>query len=356
MKNTFQYGAILFVAFFFSLFFSGCESIGLYFSSKKTTINTEPITIFIPSGSSLEEVAQLLKKHEIVENAKDILSIGEYKGLNVDRIAAGKYIIESDVNLKDVLNGFTKNNLGNGNAELEVNTAIANCRDIFQLAGKVAQQLELDSTALVDFIFSEETLTHYGFTKETVSTLFLPNTYRFFWDTDEESFVERMAKEFRTFWTEDRKEKMKKAGFNVPSEVVTLASIVYKEQDKHPEEWTTIAGLYINRLKNGWRLQSDPTFRFCWGDKLKGVKRLTYEHRDIDCPYNTYLYAGLPPGPIFIPPPSVVDAVLNFENNNYFYMCAKPDGDGLHNFANSLQEHNRNAKRYQAWLTQQKIR
>lgn len=346
----------LFFLLLISVSFSGCDSINLFFASKKATLNKSETTLFIPSGLDLEQVADLFLKNGLIEETSDFLAIGEYKKLDSNRIAGGKYIISPQTNLKEVLNGLTLNSLGNGNKEVEVDVTIANCRDVYQLAGKVALQLELDSAELVDFIISEETLDKYGFENETIGALFLPNTYRFFWDTDKELFLARMAKEFRNFWNEERKTKLNKAGFSSPSEAVTLASIVYKEQDKNPEEWRTIAGLYINRLRNGWKLQSDPTFRFCWGDRLNGVKRLTFEHREIDCPYNTYLYAGLPPGPICIPPHTVVEAVLNFEENSYFYMCAKPDGNGLHNFARSLTEHNRNARIYQAWLTKQNIR
>jgi len=346
----------LFFVFMLLVSFTGCDSINLYFASKKATLNTSEKTLYVPTGYDLEQVAELFLKEGLIEEKNDFLAIGTYKKLEASRIAGGKYIIAPQTNLKEVLNGITLNSLGNGNKEVEVDVTIANCRDVYQLAGKVAIQLELDSTDLVNFILSDSTLGKYGFVDATIGALFLPNTYRFFWDTNEEDFVERMAKEFRGFWNEERKVKLNAAGFSSPSEAVTLASVVYKEQDKYPEEWPTIAGLYINRLKNGWKLQSDPTFRFCWGDQLKGVKRLTFEHRKIDCPYNTYLYAGLPPGPIFIPPSSVVEAVLNFEQNSYFYMCAKPDGNGLHNFARSLSEHNRNARIYQAWLTKQNIR
>jgi UPF0755 protein len=183
--------------------------------------------------------------------------------------------------------------------------------------------------------------------------MFLPNTYKMYYDTDEKQFIERMSGEFKKFWTEDRMSKLKKVGLKKPSEAVTLASVVYSEQGRVPEEWPIIAGLYLNRINQGIKLQSDPTFKFCWGDKLDGVQRLLNVHRDIDCPYNTYKINGLPPGPICIPPTEVVDAVLNRDKNNYIFMMAKPDYTGRHDFRVEYADHEKLAKIYQNWLAQE---
>jgi UPF0755 protein len=348
---------LFFTFLIFGLFtFTACDSMQLYFDGKKQTDNEEEIPFFLPTGTSLKELSELLYNQQIFNDREALMRVGNYKQLGTEQIAAGKYIIAPSTNIKDLLNGFTMNRLGNGNAEVEVLVTFNNARDIPQMAGKVAKSLELDSADLVNFIFKDSVLKYYGFSKEKIPALFLPDTYRFYWDTEPAQFVQRMAEAFNQFWTPERKAKISEIGLKQQSDVVTLAAIVYKEQSKHAEEWPIIAGLYLNRLRNGWPLQSDPTFRFCWGNKLDGVQRLTYEHRDIDCPYNTYKYKGLPPGPICIPPAAVVDAVLNADKNNYFFMCAKPDGNGLHAFAKTLSEHNRNAKIYQNWLNQRNIR
>lgn len=339
---------------FFTL--CSCESMQLYFDGKKQTVNEQEVTFFLPTGTSLEELSGLLQAKQIFEDKEAILRVGNYKKLGTEQIAAGKYIIAPSTNIKDLLNGFTMNRLGNGNAEVEVLVTFNNARDIPQMAGKVAQNLELDSAELVNFILNDSVLQYYGFSEATIPALFLPDSYRFFWDTKPEQFVQRMAEEFNHFWTTERKAKITEIGLQQQSEVVTLASIVYKEQSRIADEWSIIAGLYLNRLRSGWPLESDPTFRFCWGNQLDGVQRLNYDHRDIDCPYNTYKYQGLPPGPICIPPAEVIDAVLNPNQNNYYFMCAKPDGNGLHAFAKTLTEHNRNARIYQNWLTQRNIR
>jgi len=335
---------------FMSLLLMGCDSFGLYFDGSKTSINEEPVIIYVPTGVTLDQLGDLLIEEEVIDNKDSFVAVGEYKKLTAERLAAGKYILPKKTDYKTLLNGFTINSLGNGNAEVEVDVTFNNCKDIAQLSGKVARHIETDSLSLYEYILSDSILEDYGFTQERIGALFLPNTYKMYWDTDAAEFVARMAKEFKVFWKDERKEKLTNVGLKSQSDAATLASIVYKEQDKYKEEWPDIARLYLNRIRLGWPLQSDPTFRFCWGDRLDGVERLTYEHRAIDCPYNTYLYAGLPPGPICIPPASVVDAVLNPSSNDYLFMCAKPKGNGLHNFAKTLELHNQNARAYQQWL------
>ena len=169
-----------------------------------------------------------------------------------------------------------------------------------------------------------------------------------YFDTDAETFVELMAAEFRAYWTPEREQKLKNIGLKTPSQAVTLASIVYMEQSRVPEEWPIIAKLYLNRIKQGIPLQADPTFKFCWPDRLKGVEHLLNVHRDKDCPYNTYLYTGIPPGPICLPPYEVVDAVLNPADVSYLFLCG--DGTGRHNFATTNAEHNKNVAAYRKWL------
>ena len=174
-----------------------------------------------------------------------------------------------------------------------------------------------------------------------------------FYDVSPEAFIERMEANYNAFWNDDRLAKLKKLDFKRRDQVVTLASIVYSEQSKNKEEWPIIAGLYLNRLDQGMKLQSDPTFKFCWGDKLEGVQRLTFEHREIDCDYNTYTHKGLPPGPICIPPSEVIDAVLSPDNNQYLYMCAKPDYTGRHDFTVTYDHHKVNATKFQRWIAKQ---
>ena len=322
----------------------------LFISGNKLSCNVIKKDFFIVSPLDLNGLAIQLKKEGIIDNLNAFISVGEYKNLKPNKIALGKYCIEPGTSYRTLLNGFKINANGNGNNEKEVEVTFNNCITINDLAKKVSSCLFLDSAKLISYLNDKNTLKKYGFTPQQIPALFIPNTYHFFYDTDEKQFVERMAKEFKIFWTNERKEKIKQIGLNSPSEVVTLASIVYSEQSIVSEEWPIIAGLYLNRIKQGIRLQSDPTFKFCWGDILKGVQRLLNIHREINCEYNTYKINGLPPGPICLPPTTVVDAVLNKADVNFIYMCAKPDYSHQHNFAVSGAEHMKNARVFQNWL------
>ena len=248
------------------------------------------------------------------------------------------------------MNGFTLNSNGNGNAEVAVDVTFNNCIDLKDLAEKVSACINTDQNKLETLLSDPKTAKEYGFTAQQFPAMFLPNTYEMYYDTDGAAFLNRMAQEFKNYWTDSRKSQMKNIGLESPSQVVTLASIVYSEQSIVSEEWPIIAGLYLNLIHDGMRLQSDPTFKFCWGDKLKGVQRLLNIHREIDCEYNTYKIKGLPPGPICLPSTAVVDAVLNRAKHGYVYMCAKADYSHRHNFAVSGEEHMRNAKVFQRWL------
>ncbi|MGB0933630.1 MAG: endolytic transglycosylase MltG [Lishizhenia sp.] len=332
------------------------DKVLLLFASGKTTVNKNQIDFYIKKTSTLADLAENLIENKIIDDAATFVAIGEYKELTPQRIALGKYQIKPKTPLKTLLNGFTINSKGNGNAEVEVTSTFNICDNIYEVAGKATQNIMADSSMLVDYLLNPELLKKYGFTVETLPSLFFPNSYNMFWDTNEEEFVARMAQEYKKFWTSDRKEKLQRLGLTSQSDLTTIASIVYKEQNRVEEEWGIIGRLYLNRVKDNWLLQSDPTFKFCWGDKLDGVKRLTYKHREVDCPYNTYKYPGLPPGPICVPPAKVLDAILNAAPHNYYFMCAKPGYSGYHNFANGINEHNRNAKIYQNWLTKENIR
>jgi UPF0755 protein len=182
--------------------------------------------------------------------------------------------------------------------------------------------------------------------------MFIPNTYEVYWNISAEKLIERMKREYDAFWTEERRNQAQKARLT-PLDVSILASII-EEESAMTDEYPTIAGLYINRLHRGIPLQADPTVKYALGDFA--IQRILYEHLQIDSPYNTYLYTGLPPAPLRIPSLKGLESVLNYLKHNYLYMCAKEDFSGRHNFAVTLSEHNRNADRYRAELNRRGIR
>jgi UPF0755 protein len=181
--------------------------------------------------------------------------------------------------------------------------------------------------------------------------MFIPNTYEFWWNTDAESFFKRMYKEYDRFWNHERTGRARDINFK-PNEVITLASIIVNETNKE-DEYRRIAGVYINRLNQGILLQADPTVKFALGNFEK--QRILNSDILFDSPYNTYMYAGLPPGPISIPTVKAIDAVLRYEKHDYLYFCAKEDFSGYHNFARTLEQHNKNARSYQRELNRRKI-
>jgi len=233
-----------------------------------------------------------------------------------------------------------------------VKVSFISVRSLDILAGKVAANIEADSTEIAQLLKSPETAQKYGFDERTFMAMFIPNSYEFYWNTSAEQFVERMAKEFKAFWTEERLQKAENIGMT-QSQVSTLASIVEVETQQNDEK-ARVAGVYINRLNLGMLLQADPTVVYAVGDFT--LKRVLNKHLEIESPYNTYKYSGLPPGPINIPSISSIDAVLNYEKHNYKFFCAKDDFSGYHVFAVTNAQHEANARKYHKALRNAGIR
>jgi len=222
-------------------------------------------------------------------------------------------------------------------------------RSLDRFADFLGEQLEAGRDDFLGTLTDASVAQQYGFTPETFIGMFIPNTYEVWWTATPEEFVERMHSEYEKFWTDERDAKALAIGLT-RQQVSTLASIVIEETKNGPE-MPRVAGVYMNRLHRDMPLQADPTVLYAVGDP--GIKRVLNRHLEIDSPYNTYKYAGLPPGPITMPPVSAIDAVLNYERHDYLYFCAKDNFDGTHAFAKTLSAHNENARRYQRALSRQ---
>lgn len=233
-----------------------------------------------------------------------------------------------------------------------VDVTINNVRIPAQLAAKLSRQFDADSAAFAAALTSPELAREVGFDSVTLFSMFLPDTYEFYWTASPEDFVRRMKREYDRFWTEERDAKRKRSGLS-RLEVMTLASIVWEETRK-TDEMPRIAGVYINRLRRGIPLQADPTVKYAMQDF--GLRRILYRHLKYPSPYNTYVNRGLPPSPICMPGRDAVEAVLDFERHDYIFFCARPSFDGYHNFARTLSEHNANARAYSRELNRRKIR
>ena len=219
------------------------------------------------------------------------------------------------------------------------------------LARKIGNQMLVDSAAVADFALSADSLARYGVTPALLFTMIIPDTYQILWTASVSDIFDRFRKERDAYWTDSRQELARLHGLT-PDQVSTLASIVDGETQYQPEQ-PTVAGVYLNRLRIGMPLQADPTVAFCYDYTLKRVLR---RHLEIDSPYNTYRYAGLPPGPISCPPKNCLEAVLHAQNHNYLYFCADPSFNGSHRFAATLSEHNANADAYRKALNERQKR
>lgn len=233
-----------------------------------------------------------------------------------------------------------------------VRLVIPSVRTIDRLAQSLSKQLMMSEEEVMDSLANHAYINRLGYTSETLPAFFIPNTYEVYWNIPVGKLIQRLQKEYTAYWTAERTKKASDLGLS-PTEVSTLASIVDEETAVNAEK-PIVAGLYLNRLNRGMLLQADPTVKFATGDPT--LRRILNKHLAIDSPYNTYIYKGLPPGPIRIPSMAALEAVLNPDKHNYIYMCAKEDFSGTHNFATTLAQHNANARRYQQALNKRGIK
>jgi len=258
-----------------------------------------------------------------------------------NHIKPGKYLLKNGMSNRELLTMLR------AGKQIPVRVIFHNIRFKTELVSDISKQIEADSSKLLHLLNDDIFLSKYGFNSRTAMAMFIPNTYELYWNTQSETFLERMYKEYKHFWNDAKVQKAESIKLT-PVEVSTLASIIEEETQKNDEK-KTMAGVYINRLRKGMSLQADPTVRFAYGDFT--IKRILDKYKSVDSPYNTYKYAGLPPGPICIPSISSLDAVLNYQRSEYLYFCAKEDFSGYHNFARTLVQHNINAAKYQKALT-----
>lgn len=298
----------------------------------------------VPTDASFEEVVALLQQKGIVINSNEFSWLAKQLDYP-ENIRPGRYLLKNGMNNRELIS------LLKSGRQTPVKVTFNNIRLKEELAGKIGRLLETDSATMMAEMNNPGFTEEYGFNPETFPTIFLPNTYEFYWNTSTKEFVDKMAKEYQKFWTEERKAKAAKLNLS-QSEVSILASIVQKETNFRDEQ-PTVAGVYLNRLRKGMALQADPTLVFANRDFE--ARRVLHKHKEIDSPYNTYKYTGLPPGPICLPDQKAIDAVLNAESHTYMYFCAKADGSGKHAFATSYTEQMANARAFQRYLNKRQV-
>ena len=308
---------------------------------------TEDTAVYIPTDASFDKVKDALKPY--IDNTSSFQWVAEKKNYpNV--IKPGKYLIKKGMSNNELID------LLRSGKQTPVMVTFNNQDTLEKLSERLAEQLEPDSLQLLNTFLDTDFLQKNNLSKKSVLGIFIPNTYELYWNASAKKLRDRMLHEYNTFWNKSRINKAKELGLT-KQEVITLASIVQKETSR-PIERPSVAGLYLNRLRSNWALQADPTIIYAlkqkYGEDYE-VKRVLNKDLTIASPYNTYIHTGLPPSLIAMPDISSIDAVLNPKNHDYYYMCASVTNIGYHEFARTLAQHNKNAAKYQQWISKQGI-
>ena len=312
--------------------------------SPNILVQGEPRILTIPTGSTFKDVQNLVYDQKIVNELISFSFLSKLMSYD-ENVKPGLYYMQPDMSNKDAIR------LLRSGEQTPVNIIFNNARTLQELAPKITKNLELTEEGFMNIVHSDSIRNVLNFDSLSIIGLFLPNTYQAYWNTSASGLMLKMKSEYDKFWNDGRMQKAESVGLT-PKEVSVLASIVQAET-ANSAELQRVAGLYINRLNRGIALQADPTLKFAVQDFE--IKRVLNVHKEVDSPYNTYMYKGLPPGPINMPEMKAIDAVLNYEKHNYIYMCAKEDFSENHNFATNLIDHNRNAQKYQRALNRARI-
>ena len=315
--------------------------------SSNTKFTENEVYVYVPTDSNYDAVKKIIAPYVInLDRFEMVANKRGYSG----NVIPGRFLLTKGMNSYELVKTMRLN--------LAVKLAFNNQERIENLAGRVGSQIEADSLSLLTAFKDSIFLTENGFNEENVLVMFIPNTYEIYWNTTAEKFRNKMIKEYRNFWNKERVAKALKQGLS-PIEATILASIVHKESVKKDER-PRIAGVYLNRLRAGMPLQADPTVIFAIKKKANDfdqvIKRVFYKDLTMAHPYNTYMNQGLPPGPIAMPDITALEAVLDPEKNNFIYFCASVERFGYHEFAATLDEHNKNAKKYSDWINSQGVK
>lgn len=311
--------------------------LSLYITYKKPNTVKEGV-ILIYRDADYQDVEDSLKASGTIKNLKSFGRAARKRNLAA-HFEPGRYVISPGMS-----NQYIIRMIANGWQTPAKVTLRGYIKTLDRLAAFLGRNFEADSAAFATVLKDTAMIDSLGFLPETFIGMFIPNTYEFYWTSSPRNVVMRFKKEYETFWSGERDRLAKEIGLD-RNEVMTLASIVIGETN-NAGEMPKIAGVYMNRLHRGMRLQACPTVIYAHLDTEPGLRRLLHRHLQIDSPYNTYRIKGLPPGPIAIPTVTAIDAVLNYEKSSYLYFCAKPEFDGTHNFATTYSQHKANSRAY----------
>lgn len=315
--------------------------------SPNTTFKESKVYVEIPSNSTYQEVTNILKPY--IKDFDNFEILANQFGYS-EKYIPGRFVFKKDMNSYQIFSTLRKNT--------PLNVIFNNQETIEKLAGRLSTQIEPDSLTLLQAFTDTDFMSEAGFDKNNILSMFIPNTFEFYWNTTPIKVRNTLHREYIKFWNEERTQKAKKLGLT-PIQVSILASIVQKETSKNDEK-SKIARVYLNRLNNNILLQADPTVvyakKLLSKDFDQVIKRVYLNDLNLDSPYNTYKYKGLPPGPISMPDVNTIDAVLNAEPHDYIYFCASVDRIGYHEFAKTIDQHAINRNKYIQWLEKNDIK
>lgn len=314
------------------------------FNGSNVLLDKEDLVVVIEKGESFDELRARLYDDQIVQDALSFSFVAKVLDYQ-EAVKPGVYLFKSGMSNLNLVRMLRAGD------QVPVRITFNNVRLKEELAEKITANTGISAAEFERLLSDEAFLEKYNLNSYNSMSVFLPNTYEVYWTITAEELFDKMYKEYQAFWTPEKK-KLAEALNLTPLEVSALASIVQAESVQSDEK-KTIAGLYLNRLKKNMYLQADPTLVFALGDFT--IQRVLNEYKRIESPYNTYKYRGLPPGPINLPTLASLNAVLNFEEHDYIYMCAKEDFSGYHRFATNLTEHNKNARLFQRAMNKRMI-
>ena len=341
MKNTVRY---IVLALLLVILAIGCEQYWRLFKHNISTNSQEQELIYLLPNQTIDQLINIIQEKATISSEQSLRF--HCRLLKFSHTKAGCYAInptEGDLAFIRRLRA---------GEQTPISITFNHIRTPQQLAHRLSEQLMLDSASIADRLLSDSAMAQYGLNHYTSVCMFLPDTYEIYWTISPDQLFERMYQQYKNFWNTDRLQKARQLNLT-PTEVATIASIAEEETNKQ-FEYPIIAGLYINRLRRGMNLQACPTIKYAWQDF--SLRRILNKHLTIDSPYNTYKYAGLPPGPIRLPRASTLDAVLNYTPSNYLYMCASAEFNGTHHFSSTYREHAQYARIYQKELNKRNIK
>lgn len=314
------------------------------FKGANILLNKPDKVIVIQHGETFSELRARLYDAEIVQEAVSFSFVAKVLDYQ-EAVKPGVYLLQSGMSNLDVVRMLR------AGAEVPVRITFNNVRLKNELAEKITTNTGVKAADFEALLNNAAFLEKYDLNVDNSMSVFLPDTYEVYWTVTAEELFEKMYQEYKTFWTAERKQKAEALNLT-PIKVSILASIVQAETIMS-DELSKVAGLYLNRLRKNIYLQADPTVKYALGDFT--IQRILTKDTRVKSPYNTYVKRGLPPGPINLPSIASIQSVLNYQEHDYIYMCAKEDFSGYHSFAKTLREHNANASRLHKALNKRKI-